>query len=61
LKKQSEGKDTNALQESMKQVEVLFAGPVVAAACILSKNFLLKNINDSKKLTFDLRYQLYQE
>jgi len=27
------------------------AGPVVAAACILPRNFLLKDLNDSKKLT----------
>jgi ribonuclease HII len=37
------------------------AGPVVAAACILPNGFKLRGINDSKKLTFDQRYSLYQE
>lgn len=37
------------------------AGPVVAAACILPKGYVLRGINDSKKLTKELRYQLYRE
>jgi ribonuclease HII len=36
------------------------AGPVVAAACILPKNFLLEGIDDSKKLTPAKRESLYQ-
>ena len=37
------------------------AGPVVAAACILPKKFIRYGINDSKKLSFDLRESIYQE
>lgn len=37
------------------------AGPVVAAACILPEGFVFRGINDSKKLTCDQRYGLYQE
>lgn len=37
------------------------AGPLVAAACILSEGILLRGINDSKKLTHDQRYRLYQD
>lgn len=36
------------------------AGPVVAAACILPKNFMLPGINDSKQLTPEKRDTLYQ-
>lgn len=36
------------------------AGPVVAAACILPKSFVLRGINDSKKLTDSTRYKFYQ-
>ena len=35
------------------------AGPVVAAACIIPKNFLLAGINDSKKLTLAKREEVY--
>ncbi len=37
------------------------AGPVVAAACILPSGYKLRGIDDSKKLTFDQRYSLYQQ
>lgn len=37
------------------------AGPVVAAACILPDNFVLRGINDSKKLGFDQRLSFYEE
>jgi ribonuclease HII len=37
------------------------AGPVVAAACILPQRFILKNINDSKKLTEDQRNVVYDK
>lgn len=37
------------------------AGPVVAAACILPEGYKLRGIDDSKKLTFDQRYSLYQQ
>lgn len=36
------------------------AGPVIAAACILPRGFLLKHLNDSKKLTPTKRDLLYQ-
>ncbi len=36
------------------------AGPVVAAACILPKNTLFENLNDSKQLTADERETLFQ-
>lgn len=37
------------------------AGPVVAAACILPIGYVLRQINDSKKLLSDVRVKLYQE
>lgn len=37
------------------------AGPLVAAACILPRGYKLCKVNDSKKLTAELRYKLYQE
>jgi len=37
------------------------AGPVVASACILPSGYKLRGINDSKKLTDQKRYSLYQE
>lgn len=37
------------------------AGPLVAAACILPPGYKLRGVNDSKKLTSDQRYALYQE
>lgn len=37
------------------------AGPVVAAACILPAGFMMRGINDSKKLTHELRLQFYEE
>lgn len=37
------------------------AGPLVAAACILPEGYVLRNIDDSKKLTMEERYALYQE
>lgn len=37
------------------------AGPVVAAACILPNGYMLRGINDSKKLTEEHRFSLYQE
>lgn len=37
------------------------AGPIVAAACILPPDYILREIDDSKKLTFEKRYSLYQE
>jgi len=37
------------------------AGPVVAAACILPEGYVLRGINDSKKLTEEQRFALYQE
>lgn len=36
------------------------AGPVVAAACILPKDFLLEGIDDSKKLTAEKRNSIYE-
>ncbi len=38
-----------------------FAGPVVAAACILPLGYVLRGIDDSKKLTEQARYYLYQQ
>ncbi len=35
------------------------AGPVVAAACILPKDFYFDKINDSKKLTHETREEIY--
>lgn len=35
------------------------AGPVVAAACILPKDFYIDKINDSKKLSHELREEIY--
>jgi len=37
------------------------AGPLVAGACILPPGFELRGVNDSKKLTSELRYSLYQD
>jgi len=37
------------------------AGPLVAAACILPEGYKLRRIDDSKKLTSELRYTLYQD
>lgn len=37
------------------------AGPLVAAACILPEGYTLRGIDDSKKLTGQLRYTLYQD
>lgn len=37
------------------------AGPVVAAACILPKNHLFVNLNDSKQLKPETRERLYEE
>ncbi|NGX38036.1 MAG: Ribonuclease HII [Chlamydiae bacterium] len=37
------------------------AGPIVAAACILPDGYVLRGIDDSKKLTPELRYKLYQD
>lgn len=37
------------------------AGPVVAAACVFPKNFSLKGIDDSKKLSAEERFRLYEE
>lgn len=37
------------------------AGPLVAAACILPEGYTLRKIDDSKKLTEELRYHLYQD
>lgn len=37
------------------------AGPLVAAACILPHGYKLRGVNDSKKLTAQHRYELYQE
>jgi ribonuclease HII len=37
------------------------AGPVVAAACVLPESFILRGINDSKKLTSRKRYRFYQD
>ncbi len=34
------------------------AGPVVSAAVILKKNVMIKNLKDSKKLTFDQRVEV---
>ena len=36
------------------------AGPVVAASCILPKDFLLKDLNDSKKITPKRRKELFE-
>lgn len=35
-------------------------GPVVAAACILPKNYFLEGLNDSKKLTEKQRDKFYE-
>jgi ribonuclease HII len=37
------------------------AGPVVAAACILPEGYLLRGIDDSKKLTREQRESFYEE
>ena len=37
------------------------AGPVVAAAAILPRGFMLENCNDSKQLSAKLRQELYEE
>ncbi len=37
------------------------AGPVVAAACILPEGYILRGIDDSKKLTEQERLRLYRE
>ncbi|NGX28510.1 MAG: Ribonuclease HII, partial [Candidatus Anoxychlamydiales bacterium] len=37
------------------------AGPVVAAACILPDRFLIKGVNDSKKVSPDVRERIYNE
>lgn len=37
------------------------AGPVVAAACILPQGYQLRGIDDSKRLTAEQRFALYQE
>ena len=37
------------------------AGPVVAAACILPQNSCFEHLNDSKKLTSEMRERLYVE
>ncbi|MBI5346666.1 MAG: ribonuclease HII [Chlamydiae bacterium] len=37
------------------------AGPVVAAACILPKDFFIKGIDDSKVLDFEQREEIFQE
>jgi ribonuclease HII len=37
------------------------AGPVVACACILPENFLLEDVNDSKKLSAEVREKIYQD
>ena len=37
------------------------AGPLVAAACILPEGYILRKIDDSKKLTENLRFKLYQD
>lgn len=37
------------------------AGPIVAAACILPEGYILRGIDDSKKLDGPSRYKLYQD
>ena len=37
------------------------AGPVVSAAVILARGTVIKNLNDSKKLTPSIRYSVYKE
>ena len=37
------------------------AGPVVAAACILPEKFYIKGINDSKKITQQVRERIYNQ
>jgi ribonuclease HII len=37
------------------------AGPVVAAACILPEKFFIKGINDSKKITEEVRKRIYDK
>ena len=37
------------------------AGPVVSAAVILKKNFQIKNLKDSKKLTFEQRIEVSKD
>ena len=39
-----------------------WAGPVVAGACLLNYNIPLpKNLNDSKKLSPKIRYEIFEE
>ncbi|NGX40971.1 MAG: Ribonuclease HII [Candidatus Anoxychlamydiales bacterium] len=37
------------------------AGPVVAAACILPERLIIKGVDDSKKLTEEVRVRIYDE
>ena len=37
------------------------AGPVVSAAVILKKNVKIKNLKDSKKLTFEQRIEISKD
>jgi len=37
------------------------AGPVVAGACVLPKGIIFNKLNDSKKLSFAKREQLFEE
>ena len=37
------------------------AGPVISAAVILKKNFQIKNLKDSKKLTFEQRIEISKD
>ncbi|NGX34839.1 MAG: Ribonuclease HII [Candidatus Anoxychlamydiales bacterium] len=37
------------------------AGPVVAAACMLPDRLIIKGVNDSKKLTEEVRVRIYDE
>jgi len=37
------------------------AGPVVAAACILPEKFFIEKINDSKKITHEVRQKIYDK
>ena len=37
------------------------AGPVVSAAVILNKDFQIKNLKDSKKLTFEQRMEVSKD
>lgn len=36
------------------------AGPVVAAACLIPQGFLISGVNDSKQLTAEERFELYE-